>query len=171
MTAIAAWMIVCILFVFGALIGYAWLLWKKKKSCLKRHRHKKLSGEEGKTREKRKEEYRSKVDDIFFVVFPMMFLIFNFIYWPMCLKGPQVQGNVVEEMVEEPDEGNVPGLSPTISPPGLPLGIYTSHWKKVVPHKKLGGGCQASLMEDNCVPGYAPSEMDYDFQGLFSTEV
>ena len=88
MTAIAAWMIVCILFVFGALAGYAWLLWKKKKSCLKRHRHKKLSGEKGKSREKRKEEYRSKVDDIFFVVFPMMFLIFNVIYWPMCLKGP-----------------------------------------------------------------------------------
>ena len=87
MTAIAAWMIVCILFVFGALVGYAWLLWKKKKSCLKRHSHKKLGGEEGKTRDKRKEEYRSKVDDIFFVVFPVMFLIFNFIYWPMCLKG------------------------------------------------------------------------------------
>ena len=88
MTAIAAWMIVCILFVFGALIGYAWLLWKKKKSCLKHHRHKKICGEEGKIREKGKEAYRSKVDDIFFVVFPMMFLIFNVIYWPMCLKGP-----------------------------------------------------------------------------------
>ena len=69
-----------------------------------------------------------------------------------------------------PEEGNVPGYAPTISPPGLPLGIYTSHWKKVVPHKQLGGGCQDSLREDSCAPGYAPSEMDYDFQGLFSTE-
>ena len=30
MTAIAGWMIVCMIFVFGALLGYAWLLWKKK---------------------------------------------------------------------------------------------------------------------------------------------
>ena len=87
MTAIAAWMIVCIFFVFGALFGYAWLLWKKKKSCLKRHRTRKQTDEEGKTRTKKKEEYRSKVDDVFFVVFPLMFLIFNLIYWPMCLKG------------------------------------------------------------------------------------
>ena len=89
MTAIAAWMIVCIFFVFGALFGYAWLLWKKKKSCLKRHSKvaKNKSEEEGKVRTKKKEEYRSKVDDVFFVVFPMLFLIFNLIYWPMCLKG------------------------------------------------------------------------------------
>ncbi len=86
MTAIAAWMIVCIFFVFGALFGYAWLLWKKKKSCLKRHKNRKNTDEEGKIRDRRKEEYRSKVDDVFFVVFPLMFLIFNLIYWPMCLK-------------------------------------------------------------------------------------
>ena len=30
MTAISMWMIVCILFVFAALAGYAYLLWKKK---------------------------------------------------------------------------------------------------------------------------------------------
>ena len=28
---------------------------------------------------------RSKVDDVFLVVFPIMFLVFNLIYWPMCL--------------------------------------------------------------------------------------
>ena len=51
MTAIAAWMIVCIFFVFGALFGYAWLLWKKKKSCLKRKKFsKKLSDEDAKAR-------------------------------------------------------------------------------------------------------------------------
>ena len=35
---------------------------------------------------------RSKVDDVFFVVFPIMFLVFNLIYWPMCLSsrhGPE----------------------------------------------------------------------------------
>ena len=104
MTAIAAWMIVCIFFVFGALVGYAYLLWKKKKSCLKRKKTRKQTEEEGKLRQLRKEDYRSKVntsgllcatgvtekfqvDDVFLVVFPMMFLVFNLIYWPMCLNN------------------------------------------------------------------------------------
>ena len=86
MTAIAAWMLVCIFFVFGALVGYAYLLWKKKKSCLKRKKTKKQSEEEGKLRQLRKEDYRSKVDDVFLVVFPTMFMVFNLIYWPMCLN-------------------------------------------------------------------------------------
>ena len=34
MTAIAAWMLACILFVFGALLAYAFILWRKKKSLL-----------------------------------------------------------------------------------------------------------------------------------------
>jgi len=87
MTAIGAWMLVCIFFVFGALVGYAYLLWKKKKSCLKRKKNRKQTEEEGKLRAMRKEDYRSKVDDVFFVVFPIMFLVFNLIYWPMCLSS------------------------------------------------------------------------------------
>ena len=86
MTAIAAWMIVCILFVFAALAGYAWLLWKKKKSCLKRKRPRKLTDEEGKLRTRRKEEFRSKIDDLFLVTFPLLFALFNLVYWPMCLR-------------------------------------------------------------------------------------
>ena len=58
MTAIAAWMLVCIFFVFGALFGYAYLLWKKKKSCLKRKKNRKQTEEEGKLRAIRKEDYR-----------------------------------------------------------------------------------------------------------------
>lgn len=87
MTAIAAWMLVCIFFVFGALAGYAYLLWKKKKSCLKRKKVRKISDEEGKIRTKKKEEFRTKVDDIFLVTFPLMFLLFNLIYWPSCIKS------------------------------------------------------------------------------------
>ena len=41
--------------------GYAYLLWKKKKSCLKRKRTRKQTEEEGKLRQLRKEDYRSKV--------------------------------------------------------------------------------------------------------------
>jgi len=92
MTAIAAWMLVCIFFVFGALVGYAYLLWKKKKSCLKRKKTKKQTEEEGKLRAIRKEDYRSKVDDVFLVVFPIMFLVFNLIYWPMCLSSRHGDG-------------------------------------------------------------------------------
>ena len=31
--------------------------------------------------------FRSKVDDVFLVVFPIMFMVFNLIYWPMCLHA------------------------------------------------------------------------------------
>ena len=70
MNAITAWMLTCIFFVFGALGGYAFLLWRKKKSCLKRHRKTKVTDEEAKSRLKRKEEHRSRVDDFFLVFFP-----------------------------------------------------------------------------------------------------
>ena len=70
MNAITAWMLTCIFFVFGALGGYAFLLWRKKKSCLKRHRKVKITDEEAKTRLKKKEEHRSRVDDFFLVFFP-----------------------------------------------------------------------------------------------------
>ena len=72
MNAITAWMLTCIFFVFGALGGYAFLLWRKKKSCLKRHRKRKMTDEEAKTRLKNKEEHRSRVDDFFLVFFPGM---------------------------------------------------------------------------------------------------
>ena len=81
MTAIAAWMLgkfqrknnlfdknnlhgfyhfylVCIFFVFGALVGYAYLLWKKKKSCLKRKKNKKQTEDDIKLKQLRKEDYR-----------------------------------------------------------------------------------------------------------------
>ena len=92
MTAIAAWMLVCIFFVFGALVGYAYLLWTKKKSCLKRKKIKKQPEAVTRTTQSRKDDYRSKVDDVFLVVFPIMFLVFNLIYWPMCLSSRHGDG-------------------------------------------------------------------------------
>ena len=62
------------------------------------------------------------------------------------------------------------GVSPRLSHPGLPLGIYTNHWKKVLPHRSIGG-CKSSVRDDNCVGSYDPSEVDYDFQGIFNTKV
>ena len=29
----------------------------------------------------------AKVDDMFLVVFPIMFLLFNLLYWPVCLQS------------------------------------------------------------------------------------
>ena len=61
-------------------IDFFRLLWKKKKSCLKRKRFsKKLTDEELKAKNARKEEFRSKVDDVFLVVFPVLFLVFNLV--------------------------------------------------------------------------------------------
>ena len=168
MTAIAAWMITCILFVFLALVAYAWLLWKKKKSCLKRKRTRKMSDEEGKARNKKKEDYRSRLDDIFFVVFPSMFLLFNLIYWPMCLRGHE---DALEDQQLPGAISEVP-IASTPSPPGLPLGMYTNHWKKSVPHVKTGQltGCQSYPGEEKCLSRYSPSEIDYDFQGIFDVD-
>ena len=136
MTAIAAWMLVCIFFVFGALVGYAYLLWKKKKSCLKRKRTRKLSEDDSKFRQILKEDYRSKVDDVFFVVFPIMFLVFNLIYWPLCLSsrqgGPQsfsVQENIVHDIISISTglgAGGFEKSSQTFGRFGAPLGIYTT---------------------------------------------
>ena len=90
MTAIAAWMLVCIFFVFGALVGYAYLLWTKKESILKKKKRK-VTSKDG-TKNKQKDDCRSKVDDVFLVMFPIMFLVFNIIYWPLCLGSTHAQG-------------------------------------------------------------------------------
>ena len=68
MTAIAAWMLACILFVFGALLAYAFILWRKKKSLLAyyllgkgtrlRQKVKRLSDTEPSLRQIRKEDFR-----------------------------------------------------------------------------------------------------------------
>ena len=68
MTAIAAWMLACILFVFGALLAYAFILWRKKKSLLAyyllrkgsrlRQKAKRLSDTELSLSQARKEDFR-----------------------------------------------------------------------------------------------------------------
>ena len=63
MTAIAAWMLACIFFVFGALLAYAFILWRKKKSLLRKETRLLkqkvfLSDTEVRLRETRKEDFR-----------------------------------------------------------------------------------------------------------------
>ncbi|XP_040573179.1 glycine receptor subunit alpha-4 [Lepeophtheirus salmonis] len=100
MTAISSWMIACMFFVFGALLGYAAILYvllMKKKNCLIKKRNDlafvhapscyfyKVS-EQTKRKEEIEEldhtEKLAKVDSILLYVFPFMFLVFNIIYWP-----------------------------------------------------------------------------------------
>ena len=163
MTAIAAWMLVCIFFVFGALVGYAYLLWKKKKSCLKRKKTKKQSEEEGKLRQLRKEDYRSKVDDVFLVVFPTMFMVFNLIYWPMCLNP--TNGWLRSGGEADSDKDIIYTSTPMINVDqsqeyqyaGLPLGIYTNHY---------GKGCQRTsrgTFGKNCKPGPGFDQVRLDY--------
>ena len=84
----------------------------------------------------RKEDYRSKVDDVFFVVFPIMFLVFNLIYWPLCLSPRQggsesfsVQENIVHDIISISTglgAGGFEKSSQTFGRFGAPLGIYTT---------------------------------------------
>lgn len=105
LTAIEAWVIVCVLFVFGALIEYAGLLLKIKISTTRgtpRLPKKSPSGnreggaglalngnlEDRKatirnlTRKKQREDMsHARLDILFLLLFPLFFLIFNVIYW------------------------------------------------------------------------------------------
>ena len=191
MTAIAGWMITCMIFVFAALLGYAWLLWKKKKSCLKRKRSRKMSDADGKARIKKKEEFRSKVDDIFLVAFPISFLIFNVIYWPFCLRGHEdaLEGwpksgvistllNLISNLLRSRNEPIALGPLPK----GLPLEPYTSQWTKNLAQadRDESKGCYSSRNLDGNIRNeyglttifdHTFPENDYDFQCIFNTYV
>ena len=92
-SAIVAWMIVCIFFVFAALLGLSYFLWAMKNSCLK-SRGCKMTSEysEAETEEdlvamKKKNELKwAKIDDVFLIVFPMAFLVFNVFYWTFVIQ-------------------------------------------------------------------------------------
>ena len=155
MTAIAAWMLVCIFFVFGALVGYAYLLWTKKKSCFKRKKANKQGEEKGKKTPIDKEKHRSKVDAIFLLVFPIMFLLFNLTYWPLCLSSTISDRSPSPVEPDQMDMDRSKDSSPILNEDkrtthapamGLPLGIYTIH---------NGRGCRRDSegsYNENCKP-------------------
>jgi len=95
LTAIEAWMLACILFVFGALIEYAAILFKKQKYVSGQHRvnlkivckenykyevQEKSPANQAVTMQQLAEEYW-RIDKFFLISFPILFFIFNIIYW------------------------------------------------------------------------------------------
>merc|ERR1719458_661366 len=95
LTAIEAWMLACILFVFGALIEYAAILFKKQKYVSGQHRvnlkivckenfkyevQERSPANQAVTMQQLAEEYW-RIDKFFLKVFPTLFIIFNIIYW------------------------------------------------------------------------------------------
>jgi hypothetical protein len=92
LTAIEAWVIVCVLFVFGALIEYAGLLLKMKLEVSKSVKPKgpkcalkKMDDKRAmyitQCKKQREETSHARLDILFLLLFPIFFLCFNLIYW------------------------------------------------------------------------------------------
>merc|ERR1719320_512615 len=95
LTAIEAWMLACILFVFGALVEYAAILFKKQRYVSGQHKvnlkiickenykyevQEKSPANQAVTVQQLAEEYW-RIDKFFLKSFPILFFIFNIIYW------------------------------------------------------------------------------------------
>merc|ERR1719458_503768 len=95
LTAIEAWMLACILFVFGALIEYAAILFKKQKYVSGQHRvnlkivckenfkyevQERSPANQAVTMQQLAEEYW-RIDKFFLKLFPTCFILFNLTYW------------------------------------------------------------------------------------------
>jgi len=95
LTAIEAWMLACILFVFGALVEYAAILFKKQRYVSGQHKvnlkiickenykyevQEKSPANQAVTVQQLAEEYW-RIDKFFLKSFPLLFIVFNIIYW------------------------------------------------------------------------------------------
>jgi len=101
LTAIEAWMLACILFVFGALVEYAAILFKKQRYVSGQHKvnlkiickenykyevQEKSPANQAVTVQQLAEEYW-RIDKFFLKAFPILFFLFNIIYWLMLLTS------------------------------------------------------------------------------------
>jgi len=101
LTAIEAWMLACILFVFGALVEYAAILFKKQRYVSGQHKvnlkiickenykyevQEKSPANQAVTVQQLAEEYW-RIDKFFLKAFPILFFLFNIVYWLMLLTS------------------------------------------------------------------------------------
>merc|ERR1719290_511176 len=95
LTAIEAWMLACILFVFGALVEYAAILFKKQRYVSGQHKvnlkiickenfkyevQEKSPANQAVSMQQLTEEYW-RIDKFFLKLFPTCFILFNLTYW------------------------------------------------------------------------------------------
>jgi len=92
LTALEAWMIASILFVFGALAEYAAILFNKQQKmklqmiCKKNDEFELMdsfTASQAVGMQELEECYR-RIDKFFFTSFPLLFIVFNSIYWLVC---------------------------------------------------------------------------------------
>ena len=91
-TAIVIWTICCAMFVFGALLAYAVLLYKlyKMKSQTRRYKKKPQRGQDEDDEKSPDEKDLAVYDKFFLVTFPLLFCLFNLIYWPTVIMQEPV---------------------------------------------------------------------------------
>jgi len=92
LTALGAWMVASILFVFGALVEYAAILFKKQQKmnlqiiCEKNNEfelQKSFTASQAVGVQELEDKYR-RIDKFCFLSFPLFFIVFNGIYWLVC---------------------------------------------------------------------------------------
>ena len=102
-TALVIWMLTCIIFVTGAIAAYAVLLWRKLPQSGKK-RLRKVSSRRDSANEGNKfglpslsadsKDNSNYLDSQCIVFFPVAFLLFNLIYWPLIIANDlELEGN------------------------------------------------------------------------------
>ena len=86
MTALSAWMIACILFVFGALAAYAGILFAKYTITRSKVVNPSTNGDEEVTSHFNENETLKQADKLLLIIFPALFLSFNCAYWPFIYR-------------------------------------------------------------------------------------
>ncbi len=115
-TAIAAWMLICILYVFSAFACYSFLLWRLKPQLMRKGWNyvptaptttscEDVEREAPSTPHSQKIEEASvlRLDDKFLVAFPVLFVITLAVYWGTCLAQASSMPDV-EEVINMLDQ-------------------------------------------------------------------